>query len=138
MFNLEEFKDNAILESIVGRLNKYLSKNKVEKVPKLVEELKALLDEDGVLVPVTYVLSVLAEENFKFISADIIEKVQDFLKAPELKLRLNVVIILGFAMITNSEYINNYLLDFILALKDDNSDIKGNAYYFLQEIVKIK
>ncbi|MFX1260036.1 MAG: hypothetical protein ACFFAN_19475, partial [Promethearchaeota archaeon] len=138
MFNLEEFKDNAVLESIVGKLNKYLDKNKVEKVPKLVEELKALLDEHSVLVPVTYILSVLAEENFKFISKEIIEKVQEFLKSPELKLRLNAVIILGFAMITDSEYINNYLLDFILALKDKNSDIKENAYYFLQKIVKIE
>ena len=138
MFNLEEFKDNAILESIVGKLNKYLDKNKVEKVPKLVEELKGLLDEDSIVVPVTYILSVLAEENFKFISKETIERVQEFLKSPELKLRLNAVIILGFAMITNSEYINNYLLDFILALKDKNSDIKENAYYFLQEIVKIK
>lgn len=51
MFNLEEFKDNVILESIVGNLNKYLSKNKVEKVLKLVEELKDLLDEAGVAFP---------------------------------------------------------------------------------------
>ncbi|MFW9945643.1 MAG: hypothetical protein ACFFDX_02325 [Candidatus Odinarchaeota archaeon] len=138
MFNLEEFKDDAILESIVGKLNKYLSKNKVEKVPTLVEELKGLLDEDGMIVPVTYILSVLAEENFKFISKDIIEKVQEFLKSPELKLKLNAVIILGFAMISNPEYINNYLLDFILALKDKNLDIKENAYYFLQEIIKVK
>ncbi|MFX0138134.1 MAG: hypothetical protein ACFFDN_31110 [Candidatus Hodarchaeota archaeon] len=138
MFNLEEFKDNAILESIVGKLNKYLSKNKVEKVPKLVEELKGLLDEDSVAVPVTYILSVLAEEDFKLISKDIIEKVQDFRKSPELKLRLNAVIILGFAMISNPEYIDNYLLDFVLALKDKNLDIKENAYYFLQEIIKIK
>ncbi|MFX1267052.1 MAG: hypothetical protein ACFFAK_03725 [Promethearchaeota archaeon] len=138
MFNLEEFKDNDILESIVGRLNKYLSKNKVEKVLKLVEELKSLLNEDGLDVPVTYILSVLAEENFEFISKGIIEKVQEFQNSPELKLRLNAVIILGFAMIANPEYINNYLLDFILALKDKNPDIKENAYYFLQEIVKIK
>jgi hypothetical protein len=138
MFNLEEFKDNAILESILGKLNKYLSKNKVDKVLKLVEELKGLLDEDGMAVPVTYILSVLAEENFKFISNDIIEKVQEFLKSPELKLRLNAVTILGFAMVTNTEYVNNYLLDFIVALKDKNSDIKENAYYFLQEIIKIK
>ncbi|MFX1492714.1 MAG: hypothetical protein ACFFBZ_00370 [Promethearchaeota archaeon] len=138
MFNLEEFKDDAILESIVGKLNKYLSRNRVEKVSTLVEELKGLLDEDGMIVPVTYILSVLAEENFKFISKDIIEKVQEFLKSPELKLKLNAVIILGFAMISNPEYINNYLLDFILALKDKNLDIKENAYYFLQEIIKVK
>ncbi|MFX0024790.1 MAG: hypothetical protein ACFE8M_00125 [Candidatus Hermodarchaeota archaeon] len=138
MFNLEEFKDNAILESIVGKLNKYLSKNKVEKVPKLVEELEGLLNEDSLILPVTYILSVLAEENFKFISKDIIEKVQGFLKSHELKLKLNAVIILGFAMIKNPEYIDNYLIDFILALQDKNLDIKENAYYFLQEIIKIK
>jgi len=136
MFNLEDFKDNLVLESIVGKLNKYLSKKKDEKINKIIKDLEILLEEEENQILITYILSILAESNFKYISDDIMERVQGFLNSPELK--LNSLIILGFGMIHNSNYIDKYLLYFVQALIEKNSDIRSNVHYFLQEIVKIE
>ncbi|MFX1355631.1 MAG: hypothetical protein ACFFGP_16875, partial [Promethearchaeota archaeon] len=135
MFNLEDFKDNQVLESVVGKLNKYLNKNKDEKINKIINDLKILLEEEDNQILITYIFSVLAENNFKYISDDLLEKVQEFLNSPELK--LNSLIILGFGMIYNSIYLEKYLCFFIQALTEKNSDIRSNVHYFLQEIVKV-
>ncbi|MFX0031047.1 MAG: hypothetical protein ACFE9P_00110 [Candidatus Hermodarchaeota archaeon] len=132
---MEDFKDNQVLESVVGKLNKYLNKNKDEKINKIINDLKILLEEEDNQILITYIFSVLAENNFKYISDDLLEKVQEFLNSPELK--LNSLIILGFGMIYNSIYLEKYLCFFIQALTEKNSDIRSNVHYFLQEIVKV-
>ncbi|MFX1498168.1 MAG: hypothetical protein ACFFBH_11620, partial [Promethearchaeota archaeon] len=131
---MEDFKDNEILESIVGKLNRYLNKNKTEKIKKITEELNILLEEDNSRILITYILSVLAENNFKYLTEDILKKITDFLNSPELM--LNSIIILGFGMLNNSKYIERYISYFTRALSDKNPDVRDNIHYFLQEIIK--
>jgi len=45
------------------------------------------------------------------------------------------LIILGFAMLANQDYIDQYFRRFISLIHSQNDDIKDNLYYFLQEIV---
>lgn len=134
MFNLEDFRDNEILKSIVEKLNKYLNRNKVEKVKKITEELNILLEEENNRILITYILSVLAENNFMYLSEDILEKILDFLTLPELM--LNSIIILGFGMLNDSKYIEKYISYFTKALSDKNPDVRDNVHYFLQKIIK--
>ncbi|MFX1413607.1 MAG: hypothetical protein ACFFA2_07165 [Promethearchaeota archaeon] len=134
MFNLEDFKGNEILENIVGKLNKYLNKNKVEKVHKIIKDLNVLLEQEDNRILITYILSVLAENNFNYISDDLLEKIHEFLSSPELM--LNSIIILGFGMLNDSKYIKKSISHFTKALIEKNSDVRDNVHYFLQEIIK--
>ena len=78
MFNLEDFKDNLILEK-VEKLNKHLSKNKNEKISKIIRELENLLDDQKYTVPITYILSILAENKIDLITERLIQKIDVFL-----------------------------------------------------------
>ena len=62
MFNLDDFKDSLILEK-VEKLDKHLSKNKIQKISKIINELENLLEDQNYTVPITYILSILAENK---------------------------------------------------------------------------
>ncbi len=79
MFNLKEFQNDLVLEPIVVKLNIFLSKNKTQKVIKVIEELESLLDQSEHTVPITYILSILAEHDTDLITERIIQKVEIFL-----------------------------------------------------------
>jgi len=135
MFNLDDFKNNSILQPIVEKLDKCLIKNKIVKISKIVEKLIELLDLEEHVVSVTYILSVLAENNVNYIPDEIISKLEPFLDSANNKVKINCLIILGFAMLSNQDYIDKYFKTFIELIQDPNSDIKDNVYYFLQEII---
>ncbi|UCC19112.1 MAG: hypothetical protein JSV62_13580 [Promethearchaeota archaeon] len=135
MFNLEEFKNSLILEK-VGKLNKFLSKNKFDKVSKLLEEFQSLLDQQEYLIPITYILSILAEKNINLIPKPIIQKIEPFLESQNVKLKINTLIIFGFAMLTNSDYIDRYFRVFVKFLLDNSTDIRNNIHYFLLELIE--
>ena len=135
MFNLEDFKDNLILEK-VEKLNKHLSKNKIEKISKIIRELENILDDQKYTVPSTYILSILAENKRDLITESLIQKIEVFLHSEDPKLKINSIIIIGFAMLANSKYINNYSQEFVKFLKDKSEDIRNNVHYFLQELIK--
>jgi len=135
MFNLEDFKDSLILEK-VEKLNKLLSKNKISKVSNIINELENLLDNPNHAVQISYVLSILAEYNVDLIPEGLIEKIPSFLLSDNIKLKTNSLIIIGFAMLANSEYVQKYLKQFIVFLKDSSEDIRDNIHYFLQGLVK--
>ena len=86
MFNLEDFQDNSTLKPIITKLNKLHEKNKVTKIIKIVEELEELLTQQDNIVPVTYVLSVLAENNIELISDSLLQKIEPFLRSKNNKL----------------------------------------------------
>ncbi|MFW9819351.1 MAG: hypothetical protein ACFFE5_07050, partial [Candidatus Thorarchaeota archaeon] len=67
MFNLEEF-DNELVLKKVDKLNKYLNKNKIDKVSKILEEFLSLMDHQDYIVPITYILSILAENRITLVS----------------------------------------------------------------------
>ena len=104
MFNLEDFKDILILEK-ADKLNKLLSKNKIDKISKLINEFEFLLDEKKYTVPITYILSILAENRIELITEGLIQKIENFLQSEDAKLKLNSIIIIGFAMLANSKYV---------------------------------
>lgn len=135
MFNLDEFKNNSILQPIVEKLNKSLIKDKVTKILKIMNELEELLDLKEHLVPVTYILSILAENHFNYISEKIIIKLESLLDFDDNKVRTNTVIILGFAMLANPYYIEKYFEKFINLIQEQNNDIRENIYFFLHKIL---
>ncbi|MFX1408850.1 MAG: hypothetical protein ACFFA6_00740, partial [Promethearchaeota archaeon] len=134
MFNLEEF-ENGNLIFIVGKLNKYLEKNKVTKISKLLEELEELLDkQEDFAVPITYILSILAENNFELISESLINRILKYLHSDNSKLKINSIIIIGFAIMAKARYYKVYSLEFIQFLIDKSEDVRNNVHYFLSEL----
>lgn len=136
MLNLEDFKDSLILEK-VDKLNKLLSKNKIDKISKLINEFKFLLDEKKYNVPITYILSVLAENRIELISEGLIQKIENFLQSEDVKIKINSIIIIGFTMLANTKYVERYSHEFVKFLKDKSEDVRNNVHYFLQELIKM-
>ena len=137
MFNLKEFQNNLVLEPIVDKLNKLLSKDKTQKVIKIIEELGSLLDQPEHSVPITYILSILAEHNIDLISQEIFQKIEPFLESDNIKLKINTVIVMGFFLIAKSLLRKLYFQKIAKLIMDDSKDIRDNVHFFLLEIVKI-
>ncbi|MFW9827300.1 MAG: hypothetical protein ACFFEY_06915 [Candidatus Thorarchaeota archaeon] len=135
MFNLEKFENSPILEK-VDKLNKFLSKNKIDKIAKILNELQNLLGQENLGVPITYILSILAEKKIEVISEGLLEKIADYLNSENINIKINSLSIIGFAMLANSRYIDKYFNIFIKYLLDESEDIRNNVYFFLQELVE--
>lgn len=136
MFNLKEFQNDLVLEPIVDKLNKLLSKNKSQKVIKVIEELESLLDQSEHAVPITYILSILAEHNTELITERIIQKVESFLDSDDDKLRVNSLIIIGFSLLANQGLVKKYFNKFAEYLTDQSDDMRDNLHFFILELVK--
>ncbi|MFW9999550.1 MAG: hypothetical protein ACFE88_05485 [Candidatus Hermodarchaeota archaeon] len=135
MFNLEEFEDSFILEK-VDRLNKYLNKKKTDKILKLLNEFQNLLDEQEYVVPITYILSILAENRIDLITDELIKKFVIFLQSENVKLKLNSLIVIGFALIARPIIIEKYFHKFAELLTDQSKDVRDNVHYFFLELIK--
>jgi len=135
MFNLKDFKDSLILEK-VDKLNKYLNKNKIEKVRKLVEEFQVLLDQQEYVVQITYILSIIAENHIELINERLLKKIENYLHSDNVKLRVNTLIIIGFYLIAKPTLIeeNFYMITELLIDKSD--DVRDNVHYFMLELIK--
>ncbi|MFX1343517.1 MAG: hypothetical protein ACFFAI_00305 [Promethearchaeota archaeon] len=136
MFNLKEFQNDLVLEPLVYKLNKYLSKEKSQKIIKVIEELVILLDQSKHAVPITYILSILAEHDINFITEKIIEKIIPFIDSEDDKLRVNSLIIIGFVFLSDQDLVKQYFNKFAESLKDQSDDIRDNIHFFLNELVK--
>ncbi|MFX1572066.1 MAG: hypothetical protein ACFFB0_04915 [Promethearchaeota archaeon] len=134
MFNLEDFKDTLILEK-VDKLNKLFDKNKLSKISKVIEEFEYLLDQQKYVIPISYILSVLAENNINLISEDLIKKIDAYLDSENEKLRVNSIIVIGFSMMANPKFLNKYFYKIARLLLDDSIDIRNNVHYFLLPLV---
>jgi len=135
MFDLADFKDSPVREK-VEKLNRFLNKNKLSKVSSIVDELESLLDNHSHDVQAVYALSVLAEIHVDLISDGLIEKIKVFFLSDNLKLKTNSIIIIGFAMLANTKYIQKYFKQFVTFLKDPSEDIRDNIHFFLQDLVR--
>ncbi|MFX1337340.1 MAG: hypothetical protein ACFFDK_01880 [Promethearchaeota archaeon] len=133
---MEDFYDYKEIEPLIIRLNKFISKEKIVKIQKTIKQLENLLEESDFRIPITYILSILAENYIELISSDLINKLEPFLKAKNEKLKVNSIIILGFYILGNANLIKKYFSIFIQLLIDDSEDVKDNAHYFLHEFVK--
>jgi len=138
MFNLEEFERDQDIYPIVEKLSKFLDKNKTAKAEKVIEQLDHLLKEQEHVVPITYILSILAEHDFELISESIFKKVESYCDSKDPKLRVNTLIIIGFAMLGDQKYVDKYFQNFVNNLTNENKDIRDNIHYFLHEIVDKK
>jgi len=138
MINIEDFQDNSILKPIVLKLNKFHEKNKKAKILKVIEELEDLLDDQDNIIAVTYILSVLAEKDIILISDTLIQRIIPFLQSEENKLKTNTLIIIGFKMLTDSDYIDKYFPHIIKLIIDKSEDIRDNCHFFIGELLKEK
>ena len=135
MFNLEEFEQDQVIYPLVDKLEKLLDKNKTEKAEKVIKQLENLLLDQDHAISVSYILSILAENDFNLINESVIGKLESYINTTDPKLKVNTFIILGFAMLSNKIYLNRYCPKFIKHLGDINKDVRDNIYYFLQEII---
>ncbi len=131
MFESEDFSSNEILYQIVIKLDKFFEKNKSVKIEKIISQLEDLLSNEDLIVPLTYILSIIAENAIEFITEDLIIKIEPFLKSQNIKLKTNSIIILGFKILSDERLIDKYIADFTNLLMDDVEDIKENIHYFL-------
>lgn len=136
MFNLKDFQNDLVLVPLVDKLNKFLSKDKIQKVVTVVEELEQLLDAPESVVATTYILSILAEYDSNLLTERIFKKIQNLLKSNDPKLRVNSIIIIGFKLLSNQDYIKEYFEKLANFLTDNSVDVRDNVHFFLQELVK--
>ena len=134
MFNLEDFREYPILFPLVEKLNKYIKKEKSDKVSQIIEDIKDLLQEKKLAIPITYLFSILAEKDLSYITREVINDVIIFLDSDTTKLKLNTIIIVGFYLLEKSSLIEEFILQFIEMLDHDSNEIVDNVYYFLQRI----
>jgi len=137
MFNLKEFQNDLVLKPIVDKLNKFLDKNKIQKVTKVIEELGFLLDQPEKVVATTYILSILVEHDSELIIKEIVDKVETFLTSDDPKLRVNSILIIGFKLLADQDLGNRYFKLIAEYLKDPSVDVRNNVHFFLLELVKI-
>ncbi|MFX1392659.1 MAG: hypothetical protein ACFFAH_03710 [Promethearchaeota archaeon] len=137
MFDVEKFQDYPYLTNIVEKINKIHSKGKIEKASKLIDDLEDYLKDPDLTVPITYILSIIAENNVELIKERLIEEIEQYIHSDNVKLKINSIIILGFFIIRNFEYIEKYFPDFTNLLANNIEDIRDNAHYFLQEFIKV-
>ena len=119
MINLDDFEKFDALKPFIEKINKNYAKNKKDKIPKLLVSLSELMDQELYLVPITYILSLIAENEIDLISNDIISKAAQLLEGKDNKVRLNSVTVLGFSMLKNPKLIDTYLVHFIKLLNDE-------------------
>ncbi|KKM62744.1 hypothetical protein LCGC14_1518520, partial [marine sediment metagenome] len=136
MFNLKEFEENSVLVPIVEKLNRFLNKNKTQKVTKLLEELVSFFDQSELIVEIIYILSIIAEHDIDLITPEIFQKVKTFINSDNDKLRINSIIIIGFTLITKHDLIQANFNDFAEHITDDSKDIRDNIHYFLLELIR--
>lgn len=137
MFNLENFHDYPELLSPLKKINKYMEKEKLEKLKSKLEDLKSFLDDEKLQVPVTYILSILAELYSEILDKSYITRIRSFLTSQNEKVKLNSSIILGFYLLNHPQLISskNYGLFFDL-LQSEHKDIRDNSYIFLEKMIK--
>ncbi|MFX1236091.1 MAG: hypothetical protein ACFE8P_00070, partial [Promethearchaeota archaeon] len=137
MFDIEDFQDNTILGQIAEKLNKLYVKDKKIKIAKIISEnLEPLVEEEDSVVPVTYLLSIIAENDIERISESVLSKVEPFLSSENEKLKTNSILIVGFKMLSSTDYKHGYLSKFLSLLIDDSEDIRHNAHFFIGEMIK--
>jgi hypothetical protein len=136
MFDIEDFEDYPLLIPKIIRINKLIDKDKTSKISKIIEELENLLEDQDLLLQITYILSVIAEYDIDFITERLIKKIEKFLLSDDDKLKINSIIIIGFFITSNPNFIESFYEAFINFIVDNSNDVRDNAHYFLQEFIK--
>jgi hypothetical protein len=138
MFKVEDFEDYPILIPKIIKINKLIDKDKTGNIPKIIGELGNLLEDQDLVVQITYILSVIAEYDIDLITERLIQKIEKFLLSDDDKLKINSIIIIGFYITSNPNFIEKFYETFINFIVDNSNDVRDNAHYFLQEFIKEK
>ncbi|MEJ2279120.1 MAG: hypothetical protein P8Y70_15450 [Candidatus Lokiarchaeota archaeon] len=139
MFDIKKFQEYPEIQPYIEKLNKYLDKDKISKIPKILNKFENLIQKKEYRVPITYILSFLIEEYPSLISKPLLENVKTFITSENENLQLNSIIILGFYILDKEELISfEHIKLFSELLFSNSKDIKENAYFFLQKIAQIK
>ncbi|MFO8017977.1 MAG: hypothetical protein R6U96_05035 [Promethearchaeia archaeon] len=136
-FEIDNFSKYEDLDKYIKKLNKYLRKDKERKINKIFDKFKDFIEEDQFIIPITYILSILAEEKIDLIEEDIISAITPYLESDDIKLRTNSIIILGFYLLQHPSLIKEYFNEFTELLMEGSPDLKENGYYFLQKFIEI-
>ena len=136
MFDIEDFEDYPLLIPKIIRINKLIDKDKTSKISKIIEELENLLEDQDLILQITYILSVIAEYDIDFITERLIKKIEKLLLSDDDKLKINSIIIIGFFITSNPNFIERFYETFINFIVDNSNDVRDNAHYFLQEFIK--
>ena len=107
MFNIEDFEDYSKILPNIKKINKLLQKEKYLNISPQIEELKNLLDDDALKVPITYILSILAEDHSNLFDNNLIDKIEPLISLDNIKLKLNSITILGFFIINNPKQLKD-------------------------------
>lgn len=139
MFNLSDFEVYPELHSDIKKINKYVRKQKSSKLASKLDDLQEFLREKKLEIPITFILSILIEEFPEIFEIEHIRAIQSFIKSDNIKLKLNSIIIIGFFLLENPEYLNQkYISELITVLQSEEEDIRENCYYFLKRISQMK
>ncbi len=136
MFNIDDFEDYPILIPKIIRINKFIEKDKISKISEIIGELGDLLEDKDLVVQTTYILSVIAEYDIDLITERLIQKIEKFLLSDDEKLKINSIIIIGFFITSNPNFIDKFYEIFINFIVDNSNDVRDNAHYFLQDFIK--
>ena len=136
MFNIEDFEDYPTLIPKIIKINKLIDKDKTGKISRIIDELESLLEDQDLLLQITYILSVIAEYDIDLITERLIQKIEKFLLSDDDKLKINSIIIIGFFITSNPKFIEKFYETFINFIVDNSNDVRDNAHYFLQEFIK--
>ena len=136
MFNPEDFREYTAVIPLVEKINKYLKKEKADKVSQIIGEFRSLLEKKDLAIPITYIFSILAENDASVISSDMVKDVKHFLDSDDKRLQLNTIIIVGFHLLKNSNEIHSFLPKFLEIINQDSDEVTENAYFFLQKFVE--
>ncbi len=135
MFETDDFEQYSNLYPIVKKLEKNLLKGNESKVLKQINVLEKLLKEERDLVPITYILSIIAERYPKFITNSLIKDLIPLLEKKEEKIRINVILILGFHILHDQKHLKENFSILLKHLEDPSEDVRINVHYFLTEIL---
>ena len=137
MLNIDDFKDFSEIFPLIERLNFALEKYNQKRVTKILLLLENYCQQEKYTAPLSYLISVIAEESLVDLPQGIIEKAFAWLGSPLEKVRLNSTAIIGLYLMNNDiggVQFTKHLSRFIPLLKDNSEDVRNNVMYFLQKL----
>ncbi len=135
MFNEDEFENYPNFLPILSRFNKFELKGKRSKLEKIIEDLEKHLKEGKNHSIITYIFSIIAEEDFDLLNSrgEIFQKVSNLLNSEKEDVRINSVIIIGFYMKNSKNQLDSIVQPFLKKIADKSKDVRNNVHIFLQE-----
>ncbi len=135
-FDPKDFIDKILIKT-VNKLNKFIDKNKIDKIKEIIKELEIISKNKDLSVQALYILSVLGEQYAHLFDKYVIESIEEHLDSKNVKVKINALIIIGFYLCKNLKTENILVNQFLNYLKENNQEIIENMLFFLTEFVEI-